>query len=57
MRAIVRAARKDDYRMSALVLGIVNSPSFRMQAEVPNESQPVPTKVAAASTADSTAAH
>ncbi len=47
VRSIVRAAKKDDYRMSSLVLGIVNSPSFRMQAEVPNESQPVPTKVAA----------
>jgi hypothetical protein len=31
MRAIVRAAGKDDYRFVAIVLGIVNSPAFQMQ--------------------------
>ncbi|HEY4213448.1 MAG TPA: DUF1592 domain-containing protein [Steroidobacteraceae bacterium] len=47
VRSIVRAAKQDGYRMSSLVLGIVDSPSFRMQAEAPTESKPVPTKVAA----------
>ncbi len=32
VRAIVRAAEAEDYRLSALVLGIVNSPAFRLQA-------------------------
>jgi hypothetical protein len=32
VRAIVRAAAADDYRLSALVTGIVQSPAFRMQA-------------------------
>ncbi|HTY49784.1 MAG TPA: DUF1592 domain-containing protein [Steroidobacteraceae bacterium] len=32
VRAIVRAARKDDYRLSAIVMGIVNSDAFRLQA-------------------------
>jgi hypothetical protein len=32
VRAIVRAAAADDYRLSALVGGIVQSPAFRMQA-------------------------
>ena len=32
VRAIVRAAEKDNYKLSSLVLGIVNSDSFRMQA-------------------------
>jgi hypothetical protein len=31
VRAIVRAAAKDDYRFSSLVLGIVSSDAFRMQ--------------------------
>jgi hypothetical protein len=31
VRAIVRDAAKDDYRFVSIVLGIVNSPSFRMQ--------------------------
>jgi hypothetical protein len=34
-RAIVRAAAKDDYRFSALVLGIVRSVPFRMTGEQP----------------------
>jgi hypothetical protein len=32
VRAIVRDAAKDDYRFSSLVLGIVSSDAFRMQA-------------------------
>jgi mono/diheme cytochrome c family protein len=32
VRSIVRAAATDDYRLSAIVLGIVNSDSFRKQA-------------------------
>ena len=32
VRAIVRAAAKDDYRFSALVAGVVASDAFRMQA-------------------------
>jgi hypothetical protein len=35
VRAIVRAAAKDDYRFSALVLGIVQSVPFRMTADAP----------------------
>ncbi|HZF29097.1 MAG TPA: DUF1592 domain-containing protein [Gammaproteobacteria bacterium] len=35
VRAIVRAAAKDDYRFSALVLGIVQSVPFRMTGEPP----------------------
>ena len=31
VRAIVRAAAKDDYRFVSIVLGIVSSPSFQMQ--------------------------
>ena len=30
IRAIARAAAQDDYRMSAFILGVVNSPPFRM---------------------------
>ncbi|MGH8258673.1 MAG: DUF1592 domain-containing protein, partial [Steroidobacteraceae bacterium] len=33
VRAIVRGAKQDDYRFSSIVLGIVNSDDFRMQAE------------------------
>jgi len=32
VRAIVRAAAKDNYRFSSLVTGIVSSSAFRMQA-------------------------
>jgi hypothetical protein len=32
VRAIVRAAAKNDYRFSSLVTGIVSSDAFRMQA-------------------------
>jgi len=32
VRSIVRAAAKDNYKLSAIVLGIVNSDSFRKQA-------------------------
>ncbi|HEX4275753.1 MAG TPA: DUF1592 domain-containing protein, partial [Bryobacteraceae bacterium] len=34
VRAIARAATKDDYKLSALVLGIVNSDAFRKQGPV-----------------------
>ena len=33
VRAIVRRAAKDDYRLSAIVSGIVTSDAFRMQAD------------------------
>jgi hypothetical protein len=32
VRAIARAAEADDYRLSSIVLGIVNSDAFRLQA-------------------------
>jgi cytochrome c-type biogenesis protein CcmE len=32
IRAIVRAAAKDNYKLSSIVLGIVDSDSFRKQA-------------------------
>jgi hypothetical protein len=35
VRAIVRAAERDDYRFSALVLGVVNSAPFRMRMVQP----------------------
>ena len=34
VRAVVRAAAKQDYRLSAIVSGIVTSDAFRMQATV-----------------------
>jgi mono/diheme cytochrome c family protein len=46
VRAIVRDAGKQDYRLSAIVLGIVNSPAFQMEMvpapnkDGPNESEP-----------------
>jgi Protein of unknown function (DUF1592)/Protein of unknown function (DUF1588)/Protein of unknown function (DUF1585)/Protein of unknown function (DUF1587)/Protein of unknown function (DUF1595) len=45
VRAIVRAARKDDYRFDSIVLGIVNSDDFRLQAE-PKPAGPASLKVA-----------
>ena len=33
VRAIVRDAAKDDYRLSSFVLGIVKSPAFQMSSE------------------------
>jgi hypothetical protein len=43
VRAIVRAAANDDYRLSAIVAGIVSSAAFRMQAprheETPGQDQ------------------
>ncbi len=35
VRAIVRAAAEDDYRFSALVLGIVRSAPFQMKQQPP----------------------
>jgi len=41
VRAIVRDAGKQDYRLSAIVLGIVNSPAFQMEmVPAKNESEP-----------------
>jgi hypothetical protein len=34
VRKIVKAAEKDDYRFSSLVLGVVNSPEFRSRKKV-----------------------
>ena len=31
VRAITAAARDNDYRMSSFILGVINSPAFRMQ--------------------------
>ena len=46
VRAIVRQATYSDYRLSALVSGIVNSEAFRMQA-LPHKESPQATQVAA----------
>jgi hypothetical protein len=46
VRALVHAAAKSDYRFSDIVLGVVSSDAFRMQAR--SEKSKVPTKVAAA---------
>ena len=35
VRAIVRGAAKDNYKLSSIVLGIVNSDAFRKQGEAP----------------------
>jgi len=35
VRAVVRAAAKDDYKFSSIVLGIVNTDAFRMQGVAP----------------------
>ncbi|MGH8229907.1 MAG: DUF1592 domain-containing protein [Steroidobacteraceae bacterium] len=45
VRAIVRQARQHDYRFDSIVLGIVDSPDFRMQAE-PKSAKPAGLKVA-----------
>jgi hypothetical protein len=34
VRAVVRAAEREDYRFSAIVAGIVRTDAFRMQAAV-----------------------
>ncbi|MGV3757737.1 MAG: DUF1585 domain-containing protein [Verrucomicrobiota bacterium] len=31
VRAVLKSASKEDYRFSAIILGIVNSPPFRMR--------------------------
>ncbi len=49
VRAIVRAAAREDYRFSALVAGVVNSDAFRMQAPAaPAAPTPPPAPVAPA---------
>ena len=35
VRAIVRGAAKDNYKLSSIVLGIVNSDAFRKQGPAP----------------------
>jgi hypothetical protein len=35
VRAIVRVAAKEDYKLSSIVLGIVNSDAFRRQGSEP----------------------
>lgn len=44
VRAIVRAAKKDDYRFFSIVLGVVDSEDFRMQSD-PKSAQPAGLKV------------
>jgi Protein of unknown function (DUF1585) len=44
VRAVVRAAAKDNYKFSAIVLGIVNTDAFRKQGA---SAAPKPTAVAA----------
>jgi len=31
VRAIIRDAAKNDYKMSSFILGVVNSPAFKME--------------------------
>lgn len=50
VRSIVRDAGKQDYRLSAIVLGIVNSPAFRME-KVPMQKEAGPKRTEAALTA------
>ena len=47
LRGIIRGAQAEDYRFSALVMGIVSSSAFRMQA-LPQATPAVQTRVAAA---------
>jgi hypothetical protein len=32
VRGIIRDAKRNDYRMSSFVLGVINSPAFRLSA-------------------------
>jgi hypothetical protein len=45
VRAVVRAAARDDYRFAAIVVGIVTSDSFRMQASSHAEANEVTASV------------
>jgi hypothetical protein len=56
VRAIARAAKKNDYRFSEIVLGVVKSDAFRMQSE-PRAAKPVDTKVAASDRPDGAPGH
>jgi len=51
VRAVVRAAEKNDYKLSSIVLGIVNTDAFRKQgpaaAPKPGAVRPLVTKAAA----------
>ncbi len=46
VRSIVRASAKDDYRFRGLVMGIVNSPQFKMQSAPPATGAATPIKTA-----------
>jgi hypothetical protein len=39
VRAIVRGAAKDNYRLSSIILGIVNSDAFRKQGPAVGQKQ------------------
>jgi hypothetical protein len=39
VRRIVREAASDDYRFSAIVLGIVASPQFQRKAQLPTNAE------------------
>ena len=41
VRAIVRDARAEDYRMSAIILGVVRSVPFQMRAKPAPSGEPV----------------
>jgi hypothetical protein len=48
VRGVIRDAGRRDYRFSAIILGIVNSPSFTMRIKLPSGHESPPTKVASA---------
>jgi len=47
VRAIVRNAAKDDYRLSSIILGIVKSDAFQMQETVSPSPATPPARAAA----------
>jgi hypothetical protein len=47
VRAIVRTAAQEDYRLSAIILGIVSSDAFQMDGVALDKPQPVPQQLAA----------
>jgi hypothetical protein len=46
VRRIVRAAAGDDYRFTALVLGIVTSPQFRRKGQPQTDVEPLAARAA-----------
>jgi hypothetical protein len=48
VRGVIRDSGRRDYRFSAIILGIVNSPSFTMRIKLPSGHESPPTKVASA---------